>query len=59
MRNYDGTSSGEFVNYLNSDTALPIHYTPLPSCAAECDGVWVLQEPPEVIEETKVLATTD
>lgn len=53
MRNYEKKSSGAFVNYLSSDTALPVYYTPLPSCASESDAVWVLQDALEVIEEAK------
>lgn len=50
MKGYEKTTSGAFLNYLSSDTALPIYYTPLPSCASESDAIWVLVDSTEVFE---------
>ena len=49
MNEFGRSTTGTFVNYLTSGTALPIYYTPLPSCIAEIDGIWVLQDGSEII----------
>ncbi len=54
MKKLGKTSSGSFVNYSNSSSALPAYFKPLPSCAAGTDEMWVL-EAPDVQEFGNVL----
>lgn len=45
MKQFEKTSSGSFINYSSSSSALPVYFRPLPSCASKNDEMWVLETP--------------
>ena len=53
------TESGTYLNYVNTSSALPSDYSPVPSSASPLDTVWVLVTPTVAAEFADEAARTN